>query len=114
VKSRTTIIIVIVLLISAYSFNTNSSFAKDSYSKLVPKTNYVEQEPIIILNDNNFTDYGFQGNGTLANPYSIENYNITTSSEIAINIINTTKYFIIKNCFINAEKYGMLIKKTVL
>jgi len=54
--------------------------------------------PINIINDNNFTDYGFVGTGSSGDPYRIENFNITTSSTAAISIIGTTKYFVIFRC----------------
>ncbi len=109
-KTRKSMIIVIVLLISVNSFTPNLSFAKNSNGKQVPETNYVDQEPIIILNDDNFTDYGFPGSGTLVNPYRIEDLIITSNGEYSISVQNTTSYFIIRNCFLNSTTNGIKLK----
>lgn len=66
-------------------------------------------EPIIILRDEDFENYNFPGNGTENNPYLIENYNITTSEDYGIYISSTTKYFIIQNCILEANKSGILV-----
>ncbi len=65
--------------------------------------NLVDHKPITILKDEDFEKYNFLGNGTESNPYIIENYNITTEEDIAIYISFTTKYFIIRNCYLNAK-----------
>lgn len=66
-------------------------------------------EPIIILNNDNFTDYLFPGSGTVVAPYIIENYNITTDSYYGIYISRTTKYFIIRNCLVDAYSSGIYL-----
>ena len=66
---------------------------------------YSPHEPITITNDDNFTDYLFPGSGTAGEPYIIENYNITTTSNKGIHIYNTTKYFIIRNCYVVANQF---------
>lgn len=66
-------------------------------------------EPIIILRDEDFENYYFPGNGTENNPYLIENYNITTSEDYGIYISSTTKYFIIRNCYLEANNTGIFI-----
>jgi len=56
-----------------------------------------------VLNDKNFTDYGFPGNGTADNPYRIENYTIPIKENgNGIAIVGTTKHFIIQNCMLQA------------
>ncbi|MCE7743357.1 MAG: hypothetical protein GOP50_12975 [Candidatus Heimdallarchaeota archaeon] len=57
---------------------------------------------IKISNDENFTDYGFSGIGTAEEPYRIENLSIETNNDIGIFIENTTKFFVIENCTIEA------------
>ncbi|OLS22288.1 MAG: hypothetical protein HeimC3_31650 [Candidatus Heimdallarchaeota archaeon LC_3] len=49
----------------------------------VPSPHLTSRDPIWILNDQDFQDYGFPGNGSPKNPYVIENYMIiiTTDSE---------------------------------
>ncbi|MHA1217589.1 MAG: right-handed parallel beta-helix repeat-containing protein [Candidatus Heimdallarchaeaceae archaeon] len=60
-------------------------------------------EPILIYNDANFSDYSLPGSGTALNPYIIENYNITTLNNAGIIVRNTTDYFVIRNCYVDAS-----------
>ncbi|MCG3215449.1 MAG: right-handed parallel beta-helix repeat-containing protein [Candidatus Heimdallarchaeota archaeon] len=68
-----------------------------------------DTDNIVIWNDADFKNYRFGGKGTEANPYLIENLNITTLSHEGIYIAHTTKYFIIRNCYVNAIKTGIFI-----
>ncbi len=67
---------------------------------------------IEITHDDNFTDYGLPGLGTKEDPYVIENYNITTTSDKGIYITGTTKYYIIRNCYVDADRTGIFIDST--
>ena len=59
----------------------------------------IPTQGIDIENDTAFTTYGFLGDGSVATPYLIENYTISTNNQsIGIQIKNTAKSFIIKNC----------------
>ena len=69
------------------------------------------EDPIIIWSDQDFLLYEFPGEGTEDNPYIIENYNINTTAEKGIHIRNTTKYFIIRYCYVEAESEGIYIDK---
>ncbi len=69
---------------------------------------YTPHEPIIIKNDQNFTDYCFPGNGTEVDPFLIEGYHINSSVD-AIQITQTTKHFVIRNCKLEAERRGIYI-----
>jgi len=71
---------------------------------------YVSHPSIEILSDNHFSNYSFSGVGTELDPYIIENYNITTSNNSGILIHNTSKYFKIQNCIIDAGSTGISIK----
>ena len=75
----------------------------------VHKNKLTDHDPIVIWGDEDFDVYDFPGKGTLSNPYKIENYNITTSLSVGISIWNTTKHFVIRNCFINAYETGIFI-----
>ena len=66
-------------------------------------------EPIVITNDVDFITYGFPGAGIEGDPYIIENYNITTTAEKSISITSTTKYFVIRNCYVDAANYGIYV-----
>ena len=48
-------------------------------------------------------NYGFDGEGTVDEPYLIDGYNITDSTAHLIHIENTTKYFNITNCYLNSS-----------
>ena len=69
----------------------------------------VDHDPIVIWSDADFELYNFPGKGTKISPYIIKKYNITTNSKIGIVIRDTTKHFVIKNCYINADEIGILI-----
>ena len=66
-------------------------------------SNLSDHVPIVILSDEDFSKYNFTGNGTALDPIRIQNYNITTYENYAIYIMNTTKYFIISNCFLKGQ-----------
>ncbi len=72
-----------------------------SLSSLTP------HDPIWITSDNGLEV--FPGTGTAEHPYLIEGYNITTTDDYGIFIYNTTKYFIIRNCYVEAGKHGISI-----
>ena len=75
-----------------------------------PVIDYEEHDPIVIWGDEDFNNYDFSGRGTEKSPYMISGYNITTSSNIGISIWNTNKYFIIENCYIDAELIGISVE----
>lgn len=73
-------------------------------------TQYEEHLPISIASDDDFISYGFPGTGTAEDPYIIEGYNITTTSYSGIAIGEITKYFIVRNCYVDAETNGIAIE----
>ncbi len=64
---------------------------------------------IDIDSDYDFITLGFPGSGTAEDPYVIEGYNITTTSHTGIYISGPTKYFTVRNCYVEAEGYGIYI-----
>ncbi|MFW9922086.1 MAG: right-handed parallel beta-helix repeat-containing protein [Candidatus Thorarchaeota archaeon] len=111
--SRKILVVLIILLISLGSLRLDNSIG--SHPKLPDQNNVrvILTEPIIIRCNENFTDYGFSGEGTKEEPYIIENYTLqgyNETDECAIQIENTTKHFIIKNCHISNCYYGLKIK----
>ncbi len=64
-------------------------------------------DPIEITSDSDFEV--FPGSGTQGDPYVIEGYDITTTDNRGIYIDDTTKYFIVRNCYVDAEEYGIYI-----
>ena len=63
---------------------------------------YTEHEPIYIEGDEDFNEENgvTNGNGTLDNPYIIEDWKINCITYDGIVIKNTSFYFIIKSCYI--------------
>ena len=97
------------------SFNLEDQNIESSIISLSPTSpklldlSLTPHEPIEIINDGNFSDYGFLGTGEEIDPYIIEGYNIYTSIENGIYIAHTTKYFLIRDCSVNARDYGIHI-----
>lgn len=71
---------------------------------------YIDHAPILIEYDSNFTDYGFTGSGIENDPYIIENLRINTTTSNGIEINGTTKHFRIRNCYIETDGKGILIR----
>ncbi len=65
----------------------------------------VPHDPIHIKSNSDFAvqaeKEGWSGDGTLDNPYIIEDYDINASKSNGIEVRNTDVYFIIKNCVIH-------------
>lgn len=70
----------------------------DSYPLVYP---YIPHAPIFVDENGNFSIQGFSGEGTLSNPYLIEDYFFYSSMTTLIEIRNTTAYFIIQHCVFN-------------
>jgi len=64
---------------------------------------------IMIFKDDDFLNYTLPGNGTLIQPYIIENFSIETTNSTGIHVSGTTKHFIIRNGYVDAEQYGIWI-----
>lgn len=81
---------------------------------LIPERLDLER-PIEINSDEDFLNYEFiTGEGTVTNPYLIEDRTIINDgygqiTDVAIYVSNTTKYFVIRNCFIKDYSYGIVI-----
>jgi parallel beta-helix repeat protein len=65
--------------------------------------------PILINNDADFDRYNFPGKGSIDKPYIISNYYITTHSSSGIAISGTTKYFVIRDCSVQAQEKAISI-----
>jgi parallel beta-helix repeat protein len=75
--------------------------------------------PITIIQDSNFSDYGFSGTGISGDPYLIENLNITGSYTYGILIdgnvsVPITAYFEIRNCLIDVNEVGIDVSNTLI
>ena len=110
--------ILIVLLIilssgSGASYNlkrrVNTQVLAD-FNQVVEKPvslDFTPHGPIDIRSDSDFI--GFPGSGTEGNPYIIEGYSIITTALIGIWIRDTSSFFIIRNCYVEADNSGILI-----
>lgn len=67
------------------------------------KNEYIPHNPIYIKGNGDFTTENgvVEGSGTMENPYIIKKWDINTSSSNGIAILDTDKYFIIKECYIH-------------
>ena len=106
---KKTIIILLILTLSIYALNINVQSVVTENNYRPTSIELTPHDPISITSDGNFTDYSFQGTGTEVDPYIIEGYNITTTEYYGILISGTTKYFIVRNCYVDAGSYGIYI-----
>ncbi len=67
---------------------------------------YEKPDYFEIESDKDFRKYKFPGNGSLENPYIIENFTISEAQKRAISIRNTNSYFIIRNCSLSYNFFG--------
>ncbi len=78
------------------------SYDSPSYNSLIP------HDPIFIMSDIGLEV--FPGTGTEEDPYVIEGYSTITTNSRGIRITGTTKYFTIRNCYVDAKDYGIYIE----
>jgi parallel beta-helix repeat protein len=107
---RITFFILFASLIFSSSVIYNLKASMDEQGLNLVNLKYIDHAPILILNDNNFTDYGFPGIGTFSNPYIIEDLRIITTASDGIHINGTTKHFIVRNCYIETDAEGIVVK----
>jgi parallel beta-helix repeat protein len=113
-------IMFILLFLITYGTTLNSGFNNTSATKsstqipgLPSLDDLVFVPPIVIDYDSDFEAYGFPGDGSPSDPYRIENYNITTTSDSCISFGGfTTKHFIIQNCYLKTDtNYTIVLGK---
>lgn len=103
---KTRIIGILVILVIIIGTVTISHF-----SSLEPEIEYPEIKQgayLEIGNSSNFTDYGLLGNGSLENPYIIENLTIS-NYEQGISIWNIIENVTIRNCIMTNNIVGIYI-----
>lgn len=74
------------------------------------------QAPIFINDNLDFEMLGFPGSGTSNDPYIIAGYNITFATTTLIHIQDTTKYFIIRDNWldgIDGDYYGIYLQNVI-
>lgn len=82
-----------------------------SFSAHTSRRGFLPHNPIYINGDENFTSENgvTSGSGTLNNPFIIEDWQINSSENLShtgILIVNTTSYFIIRNCSMQELPYA--------
>ncbi|OLS30439.1 MAG: hypothetical protein HeimAB125_19280 [Candidatus Heimdallarchaeota archaeon AB_125] len=103
------VLIIISLLIPSTIISLNLS---SSASQLNKKDYQILAltPPISIQNDHDFITYDFPGTGDPEDPYLIENLHISDPiTKYGIYIGNTTKSFVIRNCYIRVDGYGIYL-----
>ncbi len=104
---KKTIIILLILTLTIYALNINVQSVVEENDYRPNSLELIPHDPIEITSDSDFEV--FPGTGTEIDPYVIEGYNITTTSTRGISIRGTTKYFTIRNCYVDAEENGIHI-----
>jgi len=105
--------VLLICLISLPFFNqvpicVNLQTKEESSPSKSHSISYISHEPFNITSNTDFETQGWPGNGSLIDPYLIENLNITTSSSACIWIMNTTSHFIIQNCLFSSPIYDYM------
>ena len=110
-KANSTIILIFTctaILVSFFPFSQISAGTNEISQS--SSLSYVSHEPITIDSDDDFVSIGCIGNGTVEDPYIIENFSVNNiSASVGISIINVTKYFIIQHCRIEVDYRGIEI-----
>ncbi len=105
-KKKTTIIL-LILALSIYASNINVQITAEENDYRPNSLELTPHDPIEITSDSDFEV--FPGTGTEIDPYVIEGYNITTTDDNGIYITYTTKYFTVRNCYVEASNNGIYI-----
>jgi len=78
-------LIIFVISLSVRNYNTDLVEGNNQLSETDSstwKSELVDHDPIFINHDDNFTDLGFQGEGTNENPFLIQNLKITDAPNV--------------------------------
>ena len=70
---------------------------------------YDVHAPFNITSNSDFETQSWPGNGSVINPYRIQNLNITSTDSICIWITNTTSHFIIEDCLFSSSYDSYMI-----
>ena len=98
-------LIVLFLIVSFFILNSKFIFNSTNNIQILKQDlNLSSISYIYIDEDSDFIDYGFPGNGTLSDPYLLQDMTLSENSTTlsSIRIEDTTKYFIISNNTITA------------
>lgn len=98
---------ILCILVFAGSLSPVIAQVENNFNDL--SLNYTPHGSITISADLDFLGYAFPGTGDPGTPYIIENYIISTFSTFGISIESVSKYFIIRNCYIENQNDGIRI-----
>jgi len=82
---------------------------RDTADTIKARAMYTTHDPIYIASDSDWAASGFPGEGTEGNPYLISGYDITGVSGDAINIQGTTVHYVIEDCYLHGDGYGIYL-----
>jgi parallel beta-helix repeat protein len=113
-KQQILSVVLLIFICTLFVYSTENIFCHISMEENILSLNVSRKSftNISITDDSDWLSYGFNGSGTLADPYLIENLLIDTDESSGIYIIDTTKSFLINNCYVIAEDYGISIYDT--
>lgn len=105
------IFLLATILFSVFNITNAQAIYLDKNDNSI-NLDYTLHDPIRIINNGNFSDYGFPGDGQPSTPYIMENYNITdlVSGDAGILVQDTSAYFEIRNCYIFSGTAGIRIE----
>ena len=106
-RKRVVFASVLVTILVAFGGGYQETASFESHLTIFNEFNvsqYVDHDPIIIRSDLDFVEQGWPGNGTLEEPYIIENLNIA-SDVPCITIENTVSHFVIRDAFLHMSYY---------
>ena len=105
-----TIFLILFFVLFLPNASSILSLEERNESLLYNSTILVPHEPILIDSNEDFITYGFDGAGKQEDPYLIESLEIITTEHKGVYITNTTSFFIIRNCYIDAVLDGIFIE----
>ncbi len=69
--------------------------------------NYSSHVPMVITSDDDFISLGWNGTGTINDPYFLSNLHIINNESMGIAIYDTRAHFVINHCFITGDRVGI-------
>ena len=109
IYKKISLILLFLLAIQLITLNQTGEVVAEIENKenLITLNSLKPINNITINSDADFITYGFPGYGNETHPYIIEEYNITSTDQRGIYIRQTTVYFIIQGCYVNADNEGI-------
>ncbi|MFW9852674.1 MAG: right-handed parallel beta-helix repeat-containing protein [Candidatus Thorarchaeota archaeon] len=108
------VIISSLIVLFAFLLSNQHNYTKSVDTIFTNKTLILtDHVPIEIDSNSDFETLGCPGDGSLDDPYIIENYNIESTGALSygIYITGTTAHFIIRNCYIVQDYFGIYIRE---